>query len=53
MDTSDITLTIKELLKAHSDLKNHDQSCEKKCLLEVLESLEKPTIVNEGEVHKL
>jgi hypothetical protein len=47
----DITLTVKELLKAHSALKNHSQTCEKKCLLEVLQSFDR-TVVNEGEVHK-
>lgn len=46
----DTTLTIEELLKAHSSLKNHNQTCEKQCLLAVLNSLSKPTVVKEGEV---
>lgn len=44
------TLTIKQLLKAHSDLPNHNQTCEKKCLLEVLQSFDKPIVVEEGEI---
>lgn len=50
----DITLTVKELLKAHSSLPNHSQLCEKKCLLEVLQSLDKPEriVVKEGKIIK-
>lgn len=54
-EKSNTTLTIRQLLKAHSDLPNHNQSCEKKCLLEVLQSLEdKPErrVVREGETIK-
>lgn len=47
----DTTLTVKELLKAHSDLPNHNQTCEKKCLLEVLQSFDR-TPVQEGEIIK-
>lgn len=36
----DITLTIKELLAIHNSLPSHDQKCERRCFLDVLQSLE-------------
>lgn len=43
----DPTLTIKELLAIHNSLSNHNESCEKACLLEILQSLEEGRVKNQ------
>lgn len=48
---SDI-LSIQELLDAHNNLENHDRTCQKKCLTQLLESLDKPTPLEPGQVIK-
>jgi hypothetical protein len=53
----DATLTIKEMLDAHSALPTHNDACEKRCLLEVLQSLDKPMskriVVKPNTIHKI